>query len=90
MSHIVKGIKKWELRKRRTNVRGEVMILSEGKVVGKAELVDVKGPFSVEELKRFKHLHRVNEKELEKYSEGRGGCMHGFLKAPRSLITSTR
>ncbi len=70
-SMIVKGIKKWELRKRRTNVRGDVIILSGGNVLGKAELVDVKGPFSVEELRRFKHLHRVDEKELEEYSEGR-------------------
>ncbi len=68
---IVKGEKKWEIRRRRTNVRGEICIVSGGKIIGSAELVDVLGPFSVEELMRFKDLHRVDEEFLREYAAGK-------------------
>jgi len=70
-SMIVRGEKKWEVRKRRTNVRGEIVIISNGYALGVVELVDVLGPFSVEELMKFRDLHRVDEETLRKYSSGK-------------------
>ncbi len=67
-SMIVKGLKVWEIRKRRTNVRGEIYIISRGFVVGKVELVDVLGPFTVEELSEHEEKHRVKYDILKEYA----------------------
>ncbi len=67
-SMIVKGLKVWEIRKRRTNVRGEIYIISGGKIIGKVEIVDVLGPFTVEELLKYEEKHRVGEEVLRDYA----------------------
>jgi hypothetical protein len=68
---IVEGKKTWEIRKSRTRVRGEVLILSGGKAVGSAELVDVLGPFTPEELARHGDKHLVDADFLREYSGGK-------------------
>ncbi len=65
---IVRGEKKWEIRKRRTNIRGRILIISGGKVIGSVELVDVIGPFSAEELANYRELHRVSDDVLRRYA----------------------
>ncbi len=61
---IVREEKRWEIRKRNTNIRGDV-IISEGHALGKVKLVDVLGSFTVEELLRYYSYHKVDEKFLE-------------------------
>ena len=70
-SMIVRGEKKWEIRKRNTNIRGEIVIISGGYAVGIAKLVDVLGPFEVEELSKYYSYHKVDERLLEEYSKGK-------------------
>ncbi len=67
---IVRGEKRWEIRRRKTNVRGRILIISNGFAIGSAELVDVIGPMSVEELAEFQEYHRVDRKLLEEYASG--------------------
>jgi hypothetical protein len=68
---LVEGKKNWEIRKSRTNVRGEVLILTRGYAIGKARLVDVLGPFTPEELAKHRDKHLVNYKFLKEYSNGK-------------------
>ena len=68
---IVKGEKKWEIRKTNTNIRGEILIISDGYALGKVKLVDVLGPFTVEELLKYYSYHKVDERLLEEYSKGK-------------------
>lgn len=70
-SLIVDGEKVWEVRKFRTRVRGEILIISKGKAIGKAELVDVLGPFTPEELAEHEAKHRVSFEFLKRYSNGK-------------------
>ena len=68
---IVRGEKIWEIRKRRTNVRGEIFIISNGRILGKVRLVDVLGPFTAEELVKHSDKHKVSYEELKNYA---GDC----------------
>jgi len=68
---IVEGKKTWEIRKSRTRVRGEVLILNRGMAIGKAELVDVLGPFTPEELASHQEKHRATLEFLREYSNGK-------------------
>ena len=68
---IAEGKKVWEIRKSRTRVRGEVLILSGGRAVGSAELVDVLGPFTPEELAQHGDKHLVDVEFLQEYSKGK-------------------
>ncbi len=68
---LVEGRKRWEIRKSRTRVRGEILILSEGYALGKAELVDVVGPFTPEELAGHREKHLVDYDLLREYSGGK-------------------
>lgn len=70
-SLIVEGKKVWEIRKSRTKTRGEILILSNGKAIGKAELVEVLGPFTPEELAEHEDKHRVSIEFLREYSNGK-------------------
>ena len=67
-SLIVKGEKIWEIRRRRTNVRGDIYIISNGKILGKVKLVDVLGPFTAEELAEHSDKHKVSYEELKNYA----------------------
>ncbi|NJE46769.1 ASCH domain-containing protein [Thermococcus sp. GR7] len=68
---IVEGKKVWEIRKSRTRVRGEILILNGGKALGKAELVEVLGPFTPEELAEHRDKHLADLEFLRAYSNGR-------------------
>lgn len=68
---IVEGKKVWEIRKQRTSVRGTILILSKGKALGKAKLVDVLGPFTPEELAEHKDKHHADLEFLKEYSKGK-------------------
>ncbi|ALV61730.1 hypothetical protein ADU37_CDS00310 [Thermococcus sp. 2319x1] len=70
-SWIVEGKKKWEIRKSSTKIRGEVYIINRGFAIGKAELVDVLGPFTPEELKVHKEKHLAEYEFLKGYSNGK-------------------
>ncbi len=70
-SLIVEGKKEWEIRKTKTKIRGEVLIISNGKAVGKAELVDVLGPFTPEELAEHEDKHHATLEFLREYSNGK-------------------
>jgi hypothetical protein len=50
---IVTGIKTWEIRGSNTKIRGTVGIIAggTGKVIGMCDIVDVRGPLSLEEYK---------------------------------------
>lgn len=68
---IVNGEKTWELRKTCTKHRGELFILSGGKIIGKGNLTDVYGPFSAQGLSRYFKKHKANNGDLLKYSKGK-------------------
>lgn len=70
-SMIVNGEKKWEIRTRKTKKRGEIYIITNGKIIGKAKIRDVKGPFTVEELAKHENKHKVKKEILEKYAKKR-------------------
>ncbi|WP_297090569.1 ASCH domain-containing protein [Thermococcus sp.] len=68
---IAEGKKVWEIRKSRTRIRGRVLIISGGRAVGSAELVDVLGPFTPEELSEHADKHLVDVDFLREYSGGK-------------------
>ena len=68
---IVEGKKVWEIRKSRTKVRGEILILNRGNALGKAELVEVLGPFTPEELAEHRDKHLADPEFLRGYSNGK-------------------
>ena len=70
-SMIVNGKKKWEIRTRKTSKRGEIYIITNGKIIGKAKIIDVKGPFTVNDLAKHENKHQVNREILEKYAKQR-------------------
>jgi len=70
-SMIARGEKKWEIRKTNTNIRRNVIILSQGYALGNTKLADFLGPFTVEELLEFKDYHRADEDFLRSYSGGK-------------------
>jgi len=51
MKLILKGIKKWEIRSRRTHIRGDIALITSksGTVVGTAKVVGCIGPLTVKE-----------------------------------------
>lgn len=51
MAQILKGVKTWELRSRRTQIRGKIALITSGSgtVVGTAEVVECIGPLTVEQ-----------------------------------------
>jgi len=68
---ILSGEKEWELRTKTVRKRGKIYIISDKKVIGSVEIINVKGPFSLEELKKYYDKHKVDEDDLIKYSKGK-------------------
>lgn len=68
---IVQGKKRWELRKHPTRIRGRVAVLHKGQVRGTVEIVDVHGPFTVEELQEHYDKHLAHPRFLEAYAQGK-------------------
>jgi hypothetical protein len=53
--------KSWELRGSRTKIRGRIGLIESGsgKIMGRCELDDVRGPLSISELRRTSKKHGV-------------------------------
>lgn len=60
------GSKTWELRASATKIRGKIALIQSGSglVVGTCDLVDVKGPLSLADLKASTHRHRVSASDF--------------------------
>nr|WP_279231343.1 ASCH domain-containing protein [Thermus altitudinis] len=67
-SLIVDGKKTWEIRKRKTRHRGPLGIITSGYLIGQADLLDVQGPFTVEELLAHPEKHLADEAFLRAYA----------------------
>ncbi len=81
---ILNGEKKWEIRKKRTNIRGFIGLVFRGKLWGFVEITDCK-EFSVEELKNYYEYHRVPEEEIIKYAGNRKKLYAWILENPVKL-----
>jgi hypothetical protein len=84
-SLILDGKKTWELRRSGTGVRGAVGITpsGSGQVAGQAELVDVHGPFTPEELSPYRNKHQVDDALVKAYDTGNGLYAWEFRDAHR-------
>lgn len=69
-SYLVDGLKMWEIRKRPVRYRGDVVIVTGGRAIGSVRLVDVLGPFDLDELSKFQALHRADPEFLREYAAG--------------------
>ena len=69
-SYIVEGKKTWELRRRPTNIRGRVGIVSGDQVIGSVEIVDSIGPLTQEQLEKHQDKHLADKEFLKKYARG--------------------
>ncbi len=70
-SLIVDGKKTWEIRKHPTRIRGPIGIVTGGKLIGQAEIVEVRGPFSPEELLAYRDRHHADPEFLFRYANGK-------------------
>ena len=68
---IIQGVKKWEIRNKRTRTRGKIAIITKKRIIGFVELVGIKGPFTVNELIEFYEYHRADPFELKRVSRGK-------------------
>ena len=66
ISKILAGEKAWEMRSTRTPMRGTIALVKKGTktVVGLADIYDVEGPLSLEDLRRTTSKHCVTESEF--------------------------
>ncbi len=67
-SYIVGGRKTWEIRRYPTRIRGRIGIVSGRGLIGTVRLVEVLGPFTVEELLRHIEKHLAPEEMLREYA----------------------
>ncbi len=70
-THIVEGRKRWEIRRYPTRVRGRIGIVSPRGLIGVVRLVDVLGPFAVEELLEHADKHLATKEFLSAYAGAR-------------------
>ena len=84
VTYILKGLKKWEIRKRNTKIRGVIGLVCKGTLRGFVELVD-SIPMAVSELKDFQQYHLVKYEDLEKYAENRRVLYVWVLENPIKL-----
>jgi hypothetical protein len=63
---ILCGEKIWELRSRRTHIRGLIALIrsGSGQIVGTCELVDCIGPLSLSDLRRNSARHGMSQRDL--------------------------
>ena len=82
---LLDGLKTWELRRTSTSVRGPVGLTpsGSGEIAGCAELVDVRGPFTAEELRSHWSQHMVDDEFLDEYAAGKPLYAWEFTKARR-------
>lgn len=65
---ILAGKKTWEIRSSKTNVRGKIALIESGSgmIVGQAELVDVIGPLSIEDLLTNTKKHHITRDAIDR------------------------
>jgi hypothetical protein len=58
---ILNGRKTWEIRNRNAKIRGQIALIQKGSglIIGVCDLIDVKGPLSVDELEKSIDKHQV-------------------------------
>lgn len=66
IDRILAGNKTWEMRSTHTKVRGVIALIRKksGTVVGTAELVDSRGPFSPTEILQNQQFHQISNERL--------------------------
>lgn len=82
---LVDGLKTWELRRTATKVRGVVGLTPSGSgvITGRAELIDVHGPFTADELRLHSDKHLVDDEFLDDYAAGKSLYAWEFREARR-------
>ncbi|MFN3928065.1 MAG: ASCH domain-containing protein [Thermoflexus sp.] len=70
-TYIVSGEKTWEIRRYPTHIRGRIGIVSPRGWIGTVVLTEVRGPVSLEVLRRQIARHRADSAFLEAYARGR-------------------
>lgn len=65
---ILQGLKTWEIRGRRTNIRGDIALIRSGSgcIVGTCKLIDVIGPLTLPDLLNNIDKHCISEELLRK------------------------
>jgi hypothetical protein len=73
VSLLLDGEKVWELRRSSTKARGRVGLTRSGSgvIAGRANLRDVHGPFTAEELRAHRDEHLVDDEFLDEYAAGK-------------------
>ncbi len=68
IEQILSGQKIWEIRGKKTSIRGKIALIKKGTktVVGTAEIVAVHGPLSLEEQRRQADKHLPTPEEFER------------------------
>lgn len=66
IDRILRGEKTWEMRSRNCSIRGTIGLIRKGSgcVVGLADIVGVKGPFTPEEMLAHQDKHRISSERL--------------------------
>ncbi len=80
---ILSGKKRWEVRRRKTNVRGTIGLVWGGKLWGFVDIVDVL-ELPVEEMAR-RTEHGVSPEDIIAYGEGRDTLFAWVLRNPRRI-----
>lgn len=82
---LIFGFKTWEPRRTSTEVRGIVGLTpsGSGEIAGHAELIDVHGPFTAEELRSHRSHHMVDDAFLDEYASDKPLYAWEFTNARR-------
>ena len=83
-SLIVEGKKRWEVRRTRTKYRGPVAIISGGKVLGVADIVDVI-ELPVDEMAALVGKHYADPLQILTYGAGKKTLFAWVMKNARKL-----
>lgn len=67
VDYVLQGLKTWEIRGTKTNIRGRIALIKKGScsVVGTCVLKDVKGPLTIDEMLSTKH-HCIEHERLKR------------------------
>jgi hypothetical protein len=70
LNKILDGDKTWEIRSKKTNVRGGIALIQSGsgQVMGVSEIVDCIGPLTAEEFESNFDKHRVDPGTMSKFN----------------------
>jgi len=71
ISMILNGKKTWEIRTRKTRIRGRILVVNKSYIRGSVNLVDCIGPLTKEEIMRNVMRHRATMDFINKYAIGK-------------------